>query len=321
MNTYLFSDGSLESGLSLENCLDEVETPGNYVWVDITGDDFDSLRRISECFNIHPLSIEDAEQPNQRPKLELFDQYLILVVRTPNLDYERGEIDTFQLALIVGENFLVTVHRPEIQSIDRIRQMVETGNNKFLFSGPDYLACWIIDYSVDRFLDLLGQIDDHIEFIEDEVFDNPSNRLLEDISDLRSDILYLQRTINPQRDELSKITRQPVPFIDEEVKVYFRDVQDHITRSIELLANYRELVAGARDMYMTTISNRMNEVMKTLTIIATIFIPLTFLAGIYGMNFTHMPELGWPWSYYSLLGFMGMVTGGMIYYFKHKDWF
>ncbi|MFP3953597.1 MAG: magnesium/cobalt transporter CorA [Candidatus Acetothermia bacterium] len=321
MKSYLIQKDKVESVSDLDDCLRWIREEEGFIWIDIEGSEFDKLEEISEDFRLHPLSIEDSENKRQRPKLELFNDYIFLIIRTPNPDLEQGEVDSLQLALFLGENFLITVHREDIKSIEEISEKLNKGGTPFITKGPDFLAHSIVDYSVDRFLTILEGFDHRVEEIEDSVLDNPSEEILQKISDVRGEILYLQRVINPLRDEIGKLTRRSPGLVSDEVKVYFRDIEDNLTRCIELLINYRELISGTRDMYMTSISNRMNEVMQTLTIIATIFIPLTFIAGVYGMNFSFIPELDWQWGYFWVLGVMGLVTVGMVVYFKSKDWF
>ncbi|MBS3813202.1 magnesium/cobalt transporter CorA [Candidatus Bipolaricaulota bacterium] len=321
MKSYLIQKDKVESVSDLDDCLRWIREEEGFIWIDIEGSEFDKLEEISEDFGLHPLSIEDSENKRQRPKLELFSDYIFLIIRTPNPDLEQGEVDSLQLALFLGENFLITVHREDIKSIEEISEKLNKGGTPFITKGPDFLAHSIVDYSVDRFLTILEGFDHRVEEIEDSILDNPSEEILQKISDVRGEILYLQRVINPLRDEIGKLTRRSPGLVSDEVKVYFRDIEDNLTRCIELLINYRELISGTRDMYMTSISNRMNEVMQTLTIIATIFIPLTFIAGVYGMNFSFIPELDWQWGYFWVLGVMGLVTVGMVVYFKSKDWF
>lgn len=185
----------------------------------------------------------------------------------------------------------------------------------------DYLCYYLLDEIADDYFPVLNRLEDQIERVEDEVLVEPDEKLLTAISNLRSDLIEIQKTAGPQREMAAKLARTDIPFISEDRKIYFRDIQDNMARIYDLLTNYRDLISVTRDMYMTSLSNRMNEIMKTLTIVATIFIPLTFIAGIYGMNFEIMPELGWDWGYYGALGVMGGTALGMVYYFRKKGWF
>ncbi len=321
LNTYLYhKDKGLTEDHTLEELKGHVGQEDCYFWVDLEGGQIEEIKNLGQIFDFHPLTVEDCINVMQRPKVDIFDNYLFVVVKTPNLQFEKGEMRSLELDMFIGVNYVITVHPAPIKSIQTTISRVEEGAAIIMGKGSDYLAHTIIDLSVDNYLSLLEKVDEDVERIEDEVFEEPDQELLNEISQVRRDLLYLQRVIGPQRETIGRLSWGEVPFIKESQKIYFRDVQDHLARINDLIANYREIIGGARDMYLTVISNKMNEIMKTLTIIATIFIPLTFIAGVYGMNFAHMPELDWSWGYYGVLGIMGGIIGGMIYYFKRKNW-
>ena len=321
MLSYLISKEGIEENIGIEQAVKRSRERENFFWMDLNEDEFDLLDPLSDFFDLHKLSIEDCKNKDQQPKVEMFENYVFVIVRVPDLESSTGELETNQLSLFIGENFIISVHHKALEFIKKVGESLGKNNRRSITVGPGRLAHNLVDRGVDKFLVLMERLDEEIEELEEQIFEDPQEEILEDISDLRGDLLYLRRIIVPERDQLNKLIHADAPFIKEESKAYFRDIQDNLARVQDLLSNYRELISGARDSYMSMISNKMNEVMKTLTIIATIFIPLTFLAGIYGMNFSHMPELGWPWSYYSLLGFMGLITAGMFYYFKKKGWF
>lgn len=323
MDIYAYRpDGGLLETSSLSEVSGELGRDEVEFWIDIPEDNFEEeVAGIGDLMDFHPLSTEDVLTAEGRSTLEIFDNYLYLLVRTPVEVFEPGEMESGQLSLFLGSNFLVSCHRRKVRSVESLKVGVKNNPGRFLGRGSDYLAYQVLDRSVDNYLLLMEKIEDNIDSVEDEVFADPDEELLSQMSDLRSDLLYLQRMVGPQREVVAKLSRPEIPFIREDRKVYFRDIQDNLARLHDLLTNYRELLGGARDMYMTVMSNEMNEIMQTLTIVATIFIPLTFVAGIYGMNFELMPELDWSWGYFGSLGVMGTMAAGMLYYFKRKDWF
>lgn len=307
---------------SIDQLVEKVGVEDLYFWADFGADDFESeIQRTGELMDLHPLTIEDTLTPGSRPIVDSFPEYFYILARTPGQDSQIGELETRQLSLVVGGNYLLTFHRKRIKPLEKLSGRVRQNPDKYFGKGIDYLAYQILDRIIETHFPVLDRIDEEIDRIEEEVLNDPDEELLARISDLRSDLIQIQRTTAPQREMVSKLARAETPFISEDRKVYFRDLQDDLARISDLLANYRDLVTGARDMYMNTMSNRMNEIMKTLTIVATIFIPLTFIAGIYGMNFEIMPELGWDWGYFGALGVMGATALGMVYYFMKKNWF
>jgi len=322
LQTYLYRSASgLKTGIGLEEIAEEIGREDSSFWIDISGEDFEEdLKKVAEVLGLHPLSVEDALTPEGRSTVDPFDDYLFFLARTPDEDYRRGEIETIQISLFLGGNYLVSCHRREAGPISTTSERAEQDPGRYLGRGMDLLAYQILDRSVDGYFPFLERIDDEIDRIEEEVFSEPDEELLAQISDIRSDLIALQRTVGPQREMAGKLARPELPFVQDERKIYFRDIQDNLARISDLLSNYRELIGGARDMYMTVISNEMNEIMQTLTIVATIFIPLTFIAGVYGMNFEIIPELGWDWGYFGALGVMGAMALGMLYYFRKKDW-
>ena len=291
-------------------------------WLDITGEDFESeLNRAGEILDLHPLTIEDALTAENRPIVDTYQNYLFIIARIPPGDWETGEIWTYQLSLIIGPNYFLTLHRRDLSLIEKLKAKMRKDPERYFERGVDFLGYRVLDELVENYFPLLDRLEEEIDRIEDEVLVEPDEKLLMEISDLRSDLIEIQRMTGPQREMAAKLARAETPLIADNRKIYFRDIQDDLARIYDLLTNYRDLIGGARDIYMTVISNRMNEIMKTLTIVATIFIPLTFIAGIYGMNFEVMPELGWDWGYYGSLGVMGVMALGMVYYFKKKGWF
>ncbi len=307
---------------SLTDLQDKHDRERGLFWIDVEGSEFETeVNKVGKVLNLHPLTIEDTLTPESRPIMDTFPDYLYILARVPPEDWEIGEMDTSQLSLVISGDYLLTFHRKNLPPVEKIAKRITNYPQRYFEGGIDYLSYRILDQLVDNYFPVLDKLEEKIERVEDKVLTEPDEGLLTQITDLRSDLIEIQRATSPQREMVAKLSRPDTPFIDDERKIYFRDIQDDLARISDLLTNYRELIGGARDTYMTVISNRMNEIMQTLTIVATIFIPLTFIAGVYGMNFDFMPELGWEWGYFGALGVMGTTALGMIYYFKKEDWF
>lgn len=326
MKGYLFYPNEPDPGVkideNLESFKDQANQKGISFWLDVGPEVFESeAKRVGEELDLHPLTVEDVLTTESRPTVDTFPNYLYILARIPAQDWDIGDMESFQLSLVLGSNFLLTFHRRNISVTERLKEKVTQDPERYFGKGVDYLCYYLLDGISDNYYPLLDKLEEEIGQVEDDVLTDPDEELLTKISDLRSDLIEIQRTAGPQREMAAKLARTDTQFIADDRKVYFRDIQDNLVRISDLLTNYRDLIGVTRDMYMTSISNRMNEIMKTLTIVATIFIPLTFIAGVYGMNFEIMPELTWDWGYYGALGVMGAATLGMVYYFRKKDWF
>ena len=293
------------------------------LWLDVGPDDFSpkSIERIGKKFELHKLTTEDVLTRGSTPVVDPFEDYLYILASALPGEFEEGDLETRQLSMVLGENYLLTFHQKSIRAIDKAEERFLANPDDYFGRGADHMVYRILDNVVENHFPTLERIEDKINRLEDEAIADPDEELFGEITDLRADLIEVQRNTGPQWEMAAKLARAETPFISDERKIYFRDLRDDLARISDLLTNYRDLVAGTRDAYMTSVSNRMNEIMQTLTIVATIFIPLTFIAGIYGMNFEVMPELGWDWGYFGALGFMGLSAVGMLYYFKRKDWF
>lgn len=321
LRVYLFEDGKgLSKDLRLEEVIEYRDREGFSIWVDLDEAQDQEIWQLGELFGFHPLAIEDCINVRQRPKVEIFDDHLFIVMRDPDLELIRQGEPALELDIFLGRNFLVTIHKQPMGCVNTAAGRLETGPERLLGQGPDVLAHLIIDLLVDDHVEVLDRLDEEIAELEDRAIEEPDQEVLNQIAELRKVLLYLQRLMAPQREAIRSLLAGDLPFISLERRAYFRDIHDHLVWINDLVVNYREIIAGARDMYLSSLSNRMNAIMKILTIIATIFIPLTFIAGVYGMNFQHMPELSWRWGYYGVLGVMGTVTVGMVIYFRRKGW-
>jgi magnesium transporter len=290
-------------------------------WLNLTGlHDIEILEKIGTRYNIHPLILEDILNTDQRPKVEITDNYIFIVLKMLSYDPEKHEINAEQVSLIMGENYVITFQEREGDVFNPLRERIENGKGRIRKSGPDYLTYAIIDIIIDNYFLVLELIGEQIEYLEGNVLENPDHILVQRIQRMKRELIFLRKSTWPLREVISGITRDETSLITEATHPYLRDLYDHTVQVIDTVETFRDMVSGILDIYLSSVSNRMNEVMKVLTIIATIFIPLTFLAGIYGMNFEYMPELKWHWSYPVLWLVMIGIFIGMLFYFRRKKW-
>jgi magnesium transporter len=312
---------------------EEVEDPGRIgeylekwpvTWINVAGlGDVETIRRIGDRFGLHPLALEDVLNTSQRPKLDEYDDTAFIVARMTS-DVEQMTIE--QLGLFVGRGWVLTFQERPGDCLDPVRARIRRTKGRIRTSGPDYLAYAILDAVVDFYFPVLDACSDRLERIEDQVLGNPGPDTIAALQGTKHGLLALRRAVTPMRDVLGALLREPTDPFTDETRVYIRDCHDHVLQVVELIEAYRELDASLMETYRTTLSNRSNDVMKVLTIIATIFIPLSFIAGLYGMNFDpkvspwNMPELGWYLGYPFALGLMAVVGLGLVAFFHRKGW-
>ena len=299
-------------------------------WIQVRGlHEIEKLQTVWDFFNLHPLVQEDIVNTSQRPKVEVYPDHIFLVLRMikhHDVDEAGSQLHTEQISIVLGKDYLLSFQESDDPIFDPILRRLETSKTRLRKMGPDYLAYALTDTVIDHYFHVLDEIGESIERIEEKVLNDPQPEILQEIHSLRRDLIYFRKSIWSLRDGINSLIRDDLPLISEDVKVFLKDIYDHIIQVIEIVETNREIVFGLFDIYMSSLSNRMNEVMKVLTIIATIFIPLTFVAGIYGMNFNpdvspfNMPELNWFYGYPFSLLLMTCITGGMIFYFWRKDW-
>lgn len=288
-------------------------------WIDVQGlGDEQILRDIGEIFSFHPLLLEDVVNVPQRPKVEPYPEQLLLVGRMVRMTGQ--EVDREQISICLGEHYVVTFQERYGDVFDPVRARIRAGKGPIRRSGPDYLAYALLDTSIDGFYPVVEFIGDQLEELEGDVLVRPQPDNLKRIFLLKRELLDLRRAIWPQRDVYSSIIREELEYVRPDTRLYFRDVYDHTIQIMDVLESYRELAGGLLDVYMSSVGNKMNEVMKVLTIMASVFIPLTFIAGIYGMNFDFMPELHVAWAYPVALVVMAGVAIGMLAFFWWKGW-
>lgn len=302
-------------------CLSHIRD-GCVTWINITGlHDPDLIRQAGEAFDIHALTLEDILNTGQRPKFEDHGKHLFFVLRM--LYYRQGSTDHFvseQVSLLLGRNFVLTFQEMEGDVFDTIRNRIRTGGGRIRQCGSDYLAYALIDAIVDNYFTVLETLDEKIESVQQAALDAPVPATLRRIHGLKRELASIRRHIWPLREAVSSLQRTENTLVTKELAPYLHDVYEHTFQVIDTLETMREMIASSLETYMSSISNRMNEIMKVLTIISTIFIPLTFIAGVYGMNFRHMPELEWPFGYGVTLAVMGAIAAAMIAFFKRKSW-
>ncbi len=292
-------------------------------WINIDGlHDLSITEKIGKHFEIHPLVLEDIVHISQRPKVENYDNYLFIVVRMFYLTSDTNEIRNEQISFILGKNYLISFQEDTGDVFDTVRERLRKGGPQIRNSGADYLAYTLIDAIVDSYFHILEQIGYEIEDLEDRIISDPKQSDLQLIHSLRREMILLRKSVWPLRELLSNLQRNDNGIIKQQTQIYLRDVYDHTIQIIDTIESYRDMAMGMLETYLSSLSNKMNEVMKVLTIIATIFIPLTFVSGVYGMNFAHFPELQFNWMYpWGFWSFILICGGLMLFFFKYKKWF
>lgn len=292
-------------------------------WINVQGiHDIEVLQNLGESIGLHPLTLEDILSTDQRPKTEVFDDYVFIVLKMLYCEHPDGdgEVTAEQISLILGDGFVVSFQETERDIFGPIKERIRAGKGRVRKMGADYLAYSLLDFVVDSYFSVLEKFDEEVEFLEDEVVTNPSPKTLQTIHRLKGEMVFLRKSVWPLREVISRLERGETTLIRENTIIYLRDVYDHTIQIMDTVETFRDLISGALDIYLSSISNRTNAIMKVLTIIATIFMPLTFIAGVYGMNFRHMPELAWIWGYPAVLTLMAAVSLIMIVYFRRKHW-
>jgi magnesium transporter len=297
------------------------DTP-QVTWVSVCGlHETEFLKQVGEKFKIHPLVLEDILNTDTRPKIELTDDYLFIVMKLVMFNPEQKILETEQVSFILGKTFLFSFSEKSDEIFNPIRDRINTQLGKIRKRGSDYLLYALMDIVVDHYFLALEKVEDRIETLDDEVINNPERSQIESIYNLRNLLLMMRRSIWPLREIVNQLIKDDSDLLDDSIEPYLRDIYDHTIHITESIEQQREITNGLMEIYLSMMSNKMNEVMKVLTVIATIFIPLTFIVGIYGMNFKYLPELEWPWAYFAVWGVMIGVTLLMLYYFKRKNWF
>jgi magnesium transporter len=291
-------------------------------WLNIDGlHDTRVIEKAGQHFGLHPLVMEDILNTGQRPKVEDFDDHLFLVLKMLSYDTEKEELVSEQISFILGKDFLLSFQEKEGDVFDSVRERIRTTKSRIRRTAPDYLMYALVDAVVDNYFLILEQLGERVEALEDEVITSPSQQTLERIHRLKRELLYLRKSVWPLREVISLLEHMDTDLIHPDTGIYLKDVYDHTIQVIDNVESYRDMSAGMVESYLSSINNRMSEVMKVLTVFAAIFIPLTFLTGLYGMNFDYMPELHWEYGYLFFWGVTLFSAGLMAYYFKRKKWY
>jgi len=290
-------------------------------WFDaIALHDVEKINKFGELYNIHPLVLEDIVNTHQRPKIEDFEDYFFLVFKMLYLDQKNGKIINEQVSVIFKDNMVFSFQEREGDIFEPLRERIRKSKGRIRKVGADYLVYAMLDIVVDNYIEVTQKVSERVEAVEKKLMKAPDSSTLKDIYELKSEIMDIKKAVWPLREVVSRLDRETTDIFDEKTGIYIRDLQDHLFITIESLEGLRDTTMSLLDLYLSSISFKMNDVMKVLTIISTIFIPLTFIAGIYGMNFENMPELKWNYGYFLVLGIMIVVSAIMVMFFKKKKW-
>ncbi len=305
---------------SIDECFPFTDQP-TVTWINVEGlHDVDVIEKIGERFNLHPLLLEDVVNTAQRPKLDDYDDYLFVVMKMFTFDKKTDEIVSEQVSFILGPHYVIMFQEREGDVFNAVRQRIKTGKGSMRKMGSDYLAYALIDAVVDSYYSVLEKVGEKIEDMEETVVQHPVPMTLQEIHNLKRNLILLRKSVWPLRDVANSLARGESELISDKSIIYLRDVYDHTIQTIDTIETFRDMTSGMLDIYLSSVSNRMNEIMKVLTIIATIFIPLTFIVGVYGMNFVHMPELGVVWAYPLVWVVMLIIGIIMLIYFRRRKW-
>jgi magnesium transporter len=290
-------------------------------WINIDGlHEIEVIEKLGSHFGLHPLLLEDILNTDQRPKMEDYGDYIFIVLKMLYSGENKDEIETEQVSIILGSNFVISLQEHEGDVFNPIRERIRKSKGRIRNADADYLAYALLDAIVDNYFLILENIGEKIEDTEQQLTTDPSAETLQYIRELKNEMIFLRKSIWPLRELINGLERCESKIIHESTGAYLRDVYDHTIQIIDTVESYRDMISGMVDIYLSSISNKMNAVMKLLTIFASIFIPLTFVAGVYGMNFKYLPELEWHWSYFGFWGVSIIVAGIMLFYFKRKKW-
>ena len=311
--------GELATDIPFEELKTLLKNRDKLIWVDLEQATSEDNAILSEVFNFHPLAIEDCVNITHYPKIDTYDDYLFIIMHAFDFASREKEISTLELNIFFGKNFVVTYHARPIKSVVQTKERCMKDPASLLGQGPDVLVYNLLDSLVDNFIPFLNAMDHRIDVLEEEIFEDTSQTLTKIIT-FRNDIINLRKVIRPQRNTIHQLTRGNSPFIHKDNLIYFRDIYDQLFRISEQSDGFRDMVSGVLDTHLSFTSNKMNQIMKTLTIVMTIMLPLTLITGIYGMNFQYMPETETRYGYFVVLGFMFIIAIGLFFFMKRKRW-
>lgn len=305
---------------TLEECYPFKDRP-TIAWINIDGiHEIETLEKLGDCFNLHPLTLEDILNTDQRPKIEDFGEYIFIVLKMLYHDNNNSEILTEQISLVLGQNFVISFQEREGDIFNSVRERIRSGKGRIRKMGADYLVYSLLDSIIDNYFIILEKLGEKIELLEEKLISHPVPETLNSMHKLKREMIFLRRSVWPLREVIVGLERGESSLIKGSTRIYLRDVYDHTIQVIDTIETFRDILSGMLDIYLSSVSNRMNAIMKVLTIIATIFMPLTFIAGIYGMNFKYMPELEWRLGYPVILLTMVSIGILMLVFFRRKKW-
>lgn len=313
--------GYQEKNIEKIEDLENYKNPENLLWINIDGlHDIENLEKLGRLYNLHPLVLEDILNTEQRPKIEDYGNYIYIVAKILYINQKTQDIQKEQVSIILGEKFIITIQEKEQDDFISVRERIELDRSRVRKMDVDYLAYSFLDIIVDSYFTLLDKIGERIELLEDLVVEKPTTDTMHKIHHLKTEMLFMRKSIWPLREVINFLEKGDSELIKEATKIYLMDLHDHTLHVVDTIETYRDMLSGMLDIYLTSISNKTNEVMKVLTIIATIFIPLTFIVGVYGMNFKFMPELEWRFGYLTIWLIMLSIVILMVRFFKNKKW-
>jgi magnesium transporter len=301
----------------------EVRPPvlGGVSWFTVDGvHDVEILRSLGEAFSIHPLVLEDIANTRQRPKIEDFDEYVFISMKMITLAPEDKKLQVEQVSIVFGKDYVVSLLEDEGDVFEPVRQRIKSGKGRIRRLGADYLMYALMDAVVDNYFSVLEDLGDKIEALEEEVVTSPTSATLKDIHRLKRELIFLRRAVWPMRETVNVLLRDETDLVTAETRIFLRDLYDHTIHVIDTVETLRDIVAGMLEVYLSSVSNKLNQVMKVLTVMSSIFIPLTFVVGVYGMNFQYMPELQWHYGYPTVLVGMLVLALSLLAVFRRKGW-
>lgn len=312
---------SLEEGQNIA-LPERPEIPvGKVIWYNVDGlHDPNLMMKFRDFWKIHPLIMEDVMNTGQRSKVEEIDEHLFVTLKMLRLDEEKLQVTSEQISLVVHPEYLISFQEHPEDVFEPVRQRIRSSQGRIRRSGTDYLLYALLDTIVDSYIVLIERVGEKIEALEEDLLDRADDSIIPRINTFKKELNFLSKVIRPVKDMIRELNRSEHPLLQKRTFSYLSDLNGLILHAVETIDSYRTMLNDFLDMYNSDVSNRMNDVMKVLTIFASIFIPLTFLAGIYGMNFQYMPELGWKYGYFSILGVMLLMAVGMLWFFRRKRW-
>jgi magnesium transporter len=311
---------TIKYNATLKECLAFLETP-EITWIHISGiNDPEMIATIGRRLRLHPLLLEDILNAGQRSKLDDYKDTLFLICRFLRYDIEKHEVEDEQISLILGNNYLISFQESEANIFEPVWERLRNPKSRIREMGPDYLCYGLVDCIVDHYFVILEHIDEDLETLEQELVNRPDPSTLRKIQHIKREITLLRKAVWPMREVISGLQRKETPLLSDSTKLYLHDVYDHTIQAIDTIESFRDISSGMLDIYLSNISQRLNEIMKVLTVLATIFVPLTFIASFYGMNFQYMPETHWKYGYVYVLTLMGLITSVMLVFFRRNKW-